>query len=72
MTDRQTNQLAGLTCTVLELDAATHVNVVYSDVASGWVIKKSLKHHLGNGREKVFNKYKCGSILSDIKVLLND
>lgn len=41
----------GLTCALLQRHAVAHVDVVYSDAASGWVIKESLKHHL-NERER--------------------
>lgn len=36
----------GLTCTLLQVSAAAHVDVVYSDMSSCRVFKKPLKHHL--------------------------
>lgn len=39
----------GLTCALFQLDTAAHVDVVDSDVPSGRMIKKTLKHHLRYG-----------------------
>lgn len=41
----------GLTCALFQLDIAAHMDVVYSDMSSGRMIKKSLKHHLNKGTE---------------------
>lgn len=47
----------GLTCTLLQLNAVAHVDVIYSDVASGRVIKKALECHLDDrGREIYHNR----------------
>lgn len=43
---RMSGRSAGLTCALLQLDVVAHVDVVYSDVSSGWMIEKTLKHHL--------------------------
>lgn len=42
----------GLTCALFQLDVAAHMDVVYFDVSSGWMIKKALKHHLKDGEKK--------------------
>lgn len=42
----------GLTCALFQLDIAVHMDVVYPDVTSGWMIKKSLKHHLNDETKK--------------------
>lgn len=39
----------GLTWALFQLDIAAHVDVVYSDVSSGRMIKKPLEHHLNHG-----------------------
>lgn len=39
-----------LTCTLLQLDAVTHVDVVDADVASRRVLKETFKHHLNRRR----------------------
>lgn len=52
-------QVRGLTCTLLQLDAAAHVDVVYSDVAPGRVIKKSLEHHLDDRRRESYYNGLC-------------
>lgn len=47
----------GLTCTLLQLDAVAHVDVIYSDVAPGRVIEKPLKHHLHDRRrDRYYNR----------------
>lgn len=47
----------GLTSTLLQLHAVAHVDVIYSDVASGRVIKKTLEHHLKDRkRERFYNR----------------
>lgn len=40
----------GLTCTLLQLDAAAHVDVVYPDVSSGRVVEEPFEHHLDRRR----------------------
>lgn len=41
----------GLTCALFQLDVVAHMDVVYFDVSSGWMIKKALKHHLKDGKK---------------------
>lgn len=50
-----------LTCALFQLDIAAHMDVVYSDVTSGWMIKKSLKHHLNDGTKQrcVIKMFDC-------------
>lgn len=42
----------GLTCALFQLDIGAHMDVVYSDVTSGWMVKKSLKHHLNDEKKQ--------------------
>lgn len=51
----------GLTCALIQLDITAHLDVVYSDVTSGWMIKKSLKHHLYDGTKQrcVIKMFDC-------------
>lgn len=50
--DGHDGQVVGLTCALLQLDAAAHVDVIYSDVASSRVIKETLEHHLEDRRRR--------------------
>ena len=50
--DEYDGQVVGLTCALLQLDAAAHVDVIYSDVASCRVIKETLEHHLEDRRRR--------------------
>lgn len=50
--DEHDGQVVGLTCALLQLDAAAHVDVIYSDVASSRVIKETLEHHLEDRRRR--------------------
>lgn len=50
--DEHDGQVVGLTCALLQLDAAAHVDVIYSDVASCRVIKETLEHHLEDRRRR--------------------
>lgn len=67
-------QVMRLTCTLLQLDAVAHVDVIYSDVASGRVIKKTFKHHLDMRRrgteilQKLLSDKKTTNLVGDIVV----
>ena len=50
--DECDGQVVGLTCALLQLDAAAHVDVIYSDVASCRVVKEALEHHLEDRRRR--------------------
>lgn len=61
-----------LTCTLLQLHAVAHMDVIYSDVASGRVIKKPFKHHLDKRRKGVEEQRYCKSFFLTQKTSMGD